>query len=172
MAFGGLAYGLLGFAASLPQLAVFLGAVLLVTLVAESYVVLVGAVMPDERSASVVSPLVLALLMVSGGLFINPASLPAPFALLNRANLFTYGFAALVANEFAGLIFSCEPHELVGPARQQHCPIERGEQVIRQMALNDLTPAENLGMLLLLLLVFRLLAFMALKRRLRSPLQR
>ena len=40
-------------------------------------------------------PLVLALLMVSGGLFVNSASLPAFFVLLNHANVFTYGFASL-----------------------------------------------------------------------------
>ena len=40
------------------------------------------------------------------------------------------------------------------------------------MQINALSPAENLGALLLLLLLFRLLGFAALHRRLRSPLQR
>ena len=172
LAFAALAYALVGFARSYAQAFLFLAIVGAVTLVAESYVVMVGCLMPDERSASVVSPLVLALLMVSGGLFISPASLPPAFALLAKANLFTYGFAALVANEFAGLALTCEAHEMVGRGREQRCPVESGEQVIAQMQINALSPAENLGALLLLLLLFRLLGFAALHRRLRSPLQR
>ena len=65
--FGVLTYALVGFAPTIPQLVFFVGTICLVTLCAESYVVLVGALMPDDKSAAVVSPLVLALFMVSGG---------------------------------------------------------------------------------------------------------
>jgi hypothetical protein len=57
-------YALVGLAPTAEQLGVFLTIVALVTLCAESIVVLVGAAMPDERSAAVVGPVVLALFMV------------------------------------------------------------------------------------------------------------
>ena len=185
--FGLLAYWLVGLAPTLVQLGLFLVVISLVTLVAESYVVLVGAAMPDERSAAVVSPVVLALLMVCGGLFVNAASLPPLFTLLNKVNVFTHGFSALMRNEMAGLTLHCAPSELVGlppPANlvqklaslgvawpEQRCPIERGEQVLEQMALSA-SISSSVAALLLLLLAYRLLAYIALSRRLRSPLKR
>ena len=42
--------------------------------------------MPDDKSAAVVGPLVLALFMVSGGLFVNAGSVPCAIATQN-ANL-------------------------------------------------------------------------------------
>ena len=185
--FGLLAYWLVGLAPTPVQLGLFLVVISLVTLVAESYVVLVGAAMPDERSAAVVSPVVLALLMVCGGLFVNAASLPPLFVLLNKVNVFTHGFSALMRNEMAGLALHCEPSELVGlppPANlvqklaslgvawpEQRCPIEKGEQVLEQMALSA-SISSSVAALLLLLLAYRLLAYIALSRRLRSPLKR
>ena len=70
-----LTYYLVGFAPTTEQFLVFVLVVALVTLCAESYVVLVGAA-ADEKSAAVVSLLVLALFMVSGGLFVNAAKRP------------------------------------------------------------------------------------------------
>ena len=64
--FGCLTYPLVGFGATWGQLGCFLAVVVLVTLTAESYVVLVGALMPDDKAAAVVGPLFLALFMVSG----------------------------------------------------------------------------------------------------------
>ena len=168
VAFGALAYWLVGLAPSAAQVGVFLAVVGAVTLVAESHVVLVGAAMPDERSAAVMSPLVLALFLVSGGLFVNAASLPPLFVWLNKINVFTYGFSALLHNEFEGLAFTCEPAELVG----KRCPVERGEQVIASMAPNQLPPMHNLAVLVAMLVGYRLLGFYALSKRLRSPLKR
>ena len=64
--FGLLTYYLVGLAPTLGQLSTFLGVVALVTLCAESIVVLVGAMMPDDKSAAVVGPVFLALFMVRG----------------------------------------------------------------------------------------------------------
>jgi len=47
--------------------------------VAESYVVFIGALLPDEKSAAVISPLLLALMMASGGFFVSPGATPLFF---------------------------------------------------------------------------------------------
>ena len=81
----------------------------------------------------------------------------------------------------------CAPSELVGPPPpanvvqklaalgvawpEQHCPVEKGEQLLEQMALSA-PIGSSVGALLLLLLAYRLLAYIALSRRLRSPLKR
>lgn len=165
--FGLVAYRLVGFAPSTQQLGIFLAAVALVTLCAESYVVLVGAVMPDDKSAAVVGPLFLALFMVSGGLFVNAATMPPLFRLFNKVNLFPYAFSALLQNEMSGLTLHCAPNELVGRKGQEVCPIVRGEQVVERMAMGGLSPVENLGVLLAMLVAYRLLAYLALRRRFR-----
>ena len=179
--FGALTYFLVGLAPAAEPFALFLAVVALVTLCAESYVVLVGAVMPDERSAAAAGPLVLALFMVSGGLFVNVASVPPLFRVLNHVNMFSYGFAALLQNEMAGLRLRCEPHELVGPLPPkgvelvsgllggawpaQRCPVERGEQVVERMRMGERSPAENVQALLAVLVVFRVAGYLALRRR-------
>ena len=106
---------------------------------------MIGAAMPDDRSAGVVSPVGLSLFLASGGFFVNTNSVPALFRLLNHANLFVYGFGALAVNEFSGLALHCDASELVGPpplpppqraiARlvgvrwpDPRCPVERGER--------------------------------------------
>ncbi|KAL1496592.1 hypothetical protein AB1Y20_014197 [Prymnesium parvum] len=181
--FGGLAYALVGLAPSFSQLALFELVVALVTLVAEAYVVLIGSLMPDEKSASVVAPLGLALFMVTGGLFVNGASVPPIFRWLNAANVFSYGFGALLHNEMRNLTFACEPHEMLGappPARlakkcaaqwpAPSCPVTSGEQVIKRMTMHHTTPTQCILALCALLIAFRAMTFWALCRRFRSPL--
>jgi hypothetical protein len=53
------------------------------------YVVMVGALMPDDKSAAVVGPLFLALMMATGGLFVNSGSVPPLFQAFNKLNIFT-----------------------------------------------------------------------------------
>ena len=92
--FAVLTYELVGFAPTLPQFGFFVLCVALVTLCAESYAVLIGAVMPDDKSAAVVGPLVLALFMVSGScsyLYPSPPLtrlLPSPVSYLHTRLLF------------------------------------------------------------------------------------
>jgi hypothetical protein len=59
--------------------------------VAESYIVFIGALLPDDKSAAVIGPLLLALMMASGGFFVSPAATPLFFRILNRINLFRCG---------------------------------------------------------------------------------
>jgi hypothetical protein len=146
-------------------------------------IVFIGSIMPDDKSASVVSPIFLALFMVSGGLFVRAADVPPLFQVLNSANPFVFAFSALMQNEMGGLEFTCEPHELVGPPPPsglaqklgatlvagawptQRCPIHSGEQVIEQMALGQWSVAQNGAALLAMIVAYRLAAFGALRRR-------
>ena len=117
------------------------------------------------------------------GLFVNAASVPPLFHALNRLSMFSYGFSALLQNEMRGLRLVCEPHELVGPPPPrtlaqkavaaavgdawpaQVCPIESGEHVVERMAMGGLTPEQNVLALVVLLVAFRMLAYLALRRR-------
>lgn len=164
--FGALTYRLVGFGGGLEQQATFLGVVALVTLCAESYVVCVGALMPDEKSAAVVGPLFLALCMATGGLFVNSGSVPPLFQVFNRVNIFSYGFSALLQNEMAGLELHCSAAELKAAGRAG-CATTRGEQVVERMALGSRSVGENVAALLAILCALRLAAFLALRRRYR-----
>ena len=180
-----LTYYLVGLAPTTYQLGGFMAVVLLVTLCAESYVILVGAVMPDDKSAAVVGPLFLALFMVSGGLFVNTAKVPPLFRLFNRGNPFVYAFDALMQIEMANLTFTCQPDELIGPppltaaqlklARsigaswpEPRCPVQSGDEVLQRMALAEWSVPADCAALCLMIVVYRLLALAALRRRFRS----
>lgn len=65
-AFGAACYCLVGLAPTAAQFSFFLALVTLATLVAESYVVMVGTLLSDEKAAALVAPLLLALMMASG----------------------------------------------------------------------------------------------------------
>ena len=66
-----------GLAPSTWQLVQYLITVCLVTLVAESYVICIGCVMPDEKSAAVVAP-VRAMTHLPSPSIITPWPLPSP----------------------------------------------------------------------------------------------
>jgi len=98
---------LVGLAPTAAQFSFFLALVTLATLVAESYVVMVGTLLSDEKAAALVAPLLLALMMASGGFFVSHASTPPLFHALNTVNLFRYAYAGLLRNELTGLSFRC-----------------------------------------------------------------
>ena len=113
----------------------------------------------------------------------NAKSMPTLFRLFNHANPFSYAFAALLQNEMRNLTLNCEPHELIGvpppetaplkaaaallgdlwPA--QRCPTHTGEEVIERMALGGWSAAQNAAALVLMIVVYRALAFAALRAR-------
>mmetsp|Transcript_303 Transcript_303/g.820 ORF Transcript_303/g.820 Transcript_303/m.820 type:complete len:176 (+) Transcript_303:1557-2084(+) len=171
----------------MQQFVTFQALVTLATLVAESYVVFIGALLPDDKSAAVVSPLLLALMMASGGYFVSPAATPLFFRLLNRVNLFRYAFTGLLRNEFEGLTLSCTDAELVGPPPpstplnivlallhvkwpDRVCPMSSGDEALRRMGVTDLTPRAACMVLVVMAIAYRLAALWALGRRFRSPL--
>uniref|UniRef100_A0A6U5H1T4 ABC transporter domain-containing protein n=1 Tax=Calcidiscus leptoporus TaxID=127549 RepID=A0A6U5H1T4_9EUKA len=175
---------LLGLASPLGA---FVAVVALVTLVAESYVIALGSLLTNEKVAAVISSLLLALQMAAGGFFANSASAAPVQRALNTVNMYKYGFAALVQLEFDGLRFDCTPAELIGslpPARwqrrllsvmrvtvaEQRCPVVSGEQVVEQLHLDDMTATQNVLALGLLVVGYRFVAYLALRRRFRSPL--
>ena len=73
-----------------------------------------------------------------------------------------FWYIAFLARTFV----RCEEHELVGPRRSaRQCPVESGEQVVERMAMGERTIEENVFALLAIFGVFRLLAFLVLRRR-------
>ena len=116
----------------------------------------------------------------------NAARVPPLFALINRINVFSYGFSALLQNEMAGLTLTCTSDQLVGPPPpstaaqkivaaavggawpEQVCPVQQGEQVVEQMGMGTLSKWECVVALVALMGLMRFLAFSALRRRVAS----
>jgi len=69
--------------------------VVLTTLAAEGYVVMVGAAVPDDRTAAVLGPIAFALMSLFGGFFLNIESLPWWVSWLQYTSLFRFSFQAL-----------------------------------------------------------------------------
>lgn len=81
--------------------------------------------------------------MLTGGFYLNTTSFPKGAEWLTYVSYVYYSFAALVINEFTGLKFSCPPGGAPGCVRT-------GEQVIRNLGLEDMSIYLALGCLAIL----------------------
>ena len=182
--FGLIGYGMLGLQATPAHVATYALVLVLITLAAESHIVLVGAVARDDRTAALLAPLVSGLMSLLGGFFVNVDSLPPCLSWLQYVSLFRYGYAALMQNEFRGLAFTCSDADMapwldrMGNATRKHveelrasgelvlpCPTIDGEAHLSRLKLDHLGLWTNVAALAVFIAVFRTLAFYGLAHR-------
>jgi ATP-binding cassette subfamily G (WHITE) protein 2 len=65
----------------------------------------------------------------------------------------------IAQNELSGLKFTCLPSELVDAA----CPISSGEEVIKRLGLDFITRDQAAGILILLVVICRVVAYPGLR---------
>jgi len=138
----------------------FLGTILLTSNAAFSLGYAISAAAPTVGVALAVGPLVLMPLLIFGGFFVNTASIPDYFIWLEYISFFKYGFEAIVVNEWQGKLIGCDPDEV--------CALTTGENVIQSLSLDANNFGRDLGVLAVLLIGFRCIAFLFLLRRSRQ----
>lgn len=69
-------YYFVGLQTTLSHVVTYCATIVITTLAAESYVVMIGAWVPDDRTAAIIGPVAFALMSLFGGFFLNIDSLP------------------------------------------------------------------------------------------------
>ena len=110
-----------------------------------------GAAFSDINMALVILPLILLPLMMFSGLFVNVGSLPVYFAWIKWISPMKYAYAALMKNEYEGLVFkNCK----------EACS---GELVLQQMSMDGgLSIPENIGTLFGMYIILMIVGFISL----------
>lgn len=142
-------YWMVGFQRSAARFFSFIAAMLLTGLVGESYILVCGAVTTSGKVAIVIAPVLMALFMLFGGFFINAGSVPAYYAWIKYISLFNYLNGALQKNELEGLVFEDGT---------------TGDDVLASLHLLPLSVWSNLFVICGMIVAFRALAFVFVRR--------
>ena len=156
-AYAGVIYFAVGLRATPRAFFVFLAAFALCILVAQSLGLALSCAIPDASVASLVAPMLILMLMILGGFYVNFSSMPPFIRWLSWASQARYGFNAMVVNEFEGRTFACAAgnHARYGAS----CPLA-GEEVIDALEMR-LTVSECLLALVAMQVVLRVGAYVA-----------
>ena len=128
-------------------------------LVAQSLGLALSCAIPDVQVSMIVAPMVILMLMILGGFYVNFSSMPAFIRWLSWGSQARYGFTAMVINEFKGRSFECAPgkHARYG----DECPLT-GEAVIEALEMDTLSIGQCFVALAVMQVVLRLAAYGAL----------
>ncbi|KAJ1662301.1 hypothetical protein IW140_005993 [Coemansia sp. RSA 1813] len=125
-----------------------------VTSVSISYLMVIGSAVKSMEVGFVIAPALLTIQLLFGGLFANPHTITPVLRWIRWVNPVQYAFAALVQNEFRGLVFDCQAGE--------QCYSD-GQAVIDSYAVGRFTVWQNVLMLLMLAAVDMVVGYIALR---------
>ncbi|KAJ1976117.1 hypothetical protein H4R35_002841 [Dimargaris xerosporica] len=135
---------------------IFFGMSMLNIVVVISLGLLIGATFETLQVAQVIAPLVLVVLMIYAGNFVNTDDVTPILSWIRYVSNIKYTYQALAINEFSGLVFDCST--AVGAA----C-FETGEAVLAHYSLDSLAISTSVGLLLALGALFHALAYISLR---------
>jgi len=146
---------------------VSLGIVLLTVQVVLSVGYLLSSITLNVEIALAIGPVVVIPFMLFGGLFVNAGSVPIWLDWLKHLSWILYSFEGLMINQWTGVQNITCP---AVPATSQHSVpcISSGEDVLRQLSFDGSSIWFDVLMLLVLAVVLRFLAFLALWGRTRK----
>lgn len=157
--FSAIVYHLVGLQDTPEKFWVFTGFMILCQLSATSLATMVSCVARTTDLSVVVLPLFIEIGRLFGGYFLPPAQLPLYFSWLYALSYVKYTYVGIAQNELSGLKFTCLPSELVDAA----CPISSGEEVIKRLGLDFITRDQAAGILILLVVICRVVAYLGLR---------
>jgi len=137
------------------------GIILLVTQVVLSVGYFLSCLSPNVDVALAVAPVVIIPFMLFGGFFLNSGSVPVWLSWLKWISWFIYSYEALLVNQWSGVeAIACSPE---APNACQ----SSGEQVLQRLSFKEENLGRDIGVLLLLAVAIRLMAYLALVFRTR-----
>jgi len=149
-------YWMVGLNSDVGRFFVACGIVLLVTQVVLSVGYLLSCVSPNVDVALGIAPVVIIPFMLFGGFFLNSDSVPVWLSWLKWISWFIYSYEALLVNQWSGVQDIACNTDLASPC------VSTGEQVLQQLSFEEGNFARDIGVLVLLAVVIRLLAYLAL----------
>jgi ABC-type multidrug transport system ATPase subunit len=133
----------------------FLFILISVSITSVSLGLLVSAVMPTFEAAVAVGPLIVVMMILFGGFYIDIESLPPVADLVPYVSIMRWSFQALTINEYKGLKFKC--------VEGKKC-LETGEQVLESLGFDGVGVGFPLFGLYMLLLFLVLASYLILLR--------
>eukprot|EP00002_Diphylleia_rotans_P022684 TRINITY_DN444_c0_g1_i6.p1 TRINITY_DN444_c0_g1~~TRINITY_DN444_c0_g1_i6.p1 ORF type:complete len:657 (-),score=128.48 TRINITY_DN444_c0_g1_i6:104-2074(-) len=98
----------------------------------------IGAISPNVAVGSIFGPLVSVIFLLFSGFFVAIKDIPVALRWLNNISMIRWAFESLAVNEFEGVSFTCDPHELVlREEGHRECPLQSGEQLLAQYEFAD-----------------------------------
>lgn len=164
--FGAITFFMIGFDVGQPsdgKFSLFLWyelILILVSIAGASLGYLLSALAPSTQAAMAMGPAAIMPLMIFGGLFVNSDSVPVYFLPFEAISFIKYGFHALCTKIFENIeTIACE-----NTTKPGMCLFKTGEDVLNFYAFKKENLELNLGLCVLLAVIFRGLAFLALKK--------
>jgi len=132
---------------------IFIVLTILISLSAVGIGSMVGACAPNIYAANAMAPLIMVLMILFGGFYINSDSMPIWLGWLENVSTIKWVFYAYCVNEYTGLELSCDDLE---PGTG--C-LETGEEVLELLSFDQITLWQATGILAGLLFAFHIIAF-------------
>eukprot|EP01132_Coremiostelium_polycephalum_P005711 gene5711-7106_t len=128
---------------------------------------LISSSVPSVQVGTAVGPLIVILFFLFSGFFINLNDVPRGWSWFPYISFFKYIVEAAVVNAFTGIKFSCRESQMI----QGECPIQTGEEVIRNMDYGIDHYWRNIWVIILYIIAFRSLTFMVLRIKSRNKIR-
>jgi len=157
--FSCIVYWLVGLQPVASKFFLFLFFIILTNLASTSVALAISAICRTTTLAVTVLPMALEIFRLFGGFFLAPINLPVGFVWIDALSYVKWAYVGVSLNELTGLRLGCEENQLVNGA----CPIETGEQTIRNLGLDKFSIGECIGALLAIIIGCRIIAYLALR---------
>ncbi|XP_053383188.1 protein white-like [Mercenaria mercenaria] len=158
--FSAMTYWMIGLYESLEAFLVFTAVIVLVANISVSFGYIISAATNSVSTALAVAPPSLVPLIMFGGFFLNSNSTPVYFIWLEYMSWFKYANELVTVNQWENIDFVSCGDNRTSPA--DSCHFHNGEQVILYLNYDKDNVWLNIGVLLAMLVVYRLIAFFVL----------
>jgi ABC-type multidrug transport system permease subunit len=164
--FGSIVYWMVGFQPTFQKFILFIIILLLSSLCSVSVGLAISTASPTLEFATVIAPIIMVIFLLFGGFYITSQTIPPYFTWIQWLSFVKYGFAALMQNEFTGLVLTCTKEQETNVNGSMICPITSGEQVLTLYGLtgNDTLPfGYNILMMGVIIIVLRIFGYLSLR---------
>uniref|UniRef100_A0A7S3LDG0 ABC transporter domain-containing protein n=1 Tax=Amphora coffeiformis TaxID=265554 RepID=A0A7S3LDG0_9STRA len=159
-------YWTAGYRLSVSAYAKFALAFYLTLSTAQSMGLMLSVVIPSMALALVLAPPITLFFMIMGGFYIPLDDMHPGVEWLSWLSFARYGYSALVVNEYSGRDIECSDNSVsISIGFSGDCPVP-GDDVLDSLGIRGVTGDYwfNIGMVVLLQLIFRLSAYILLRR--------
>ncbi|CAN0193610.1 unnamed protein product [Discosporangium mesarthrocarpum] len=147
-------------------LVIFMGEVI----VGQSLGLFMSAAIEDVFTAQSLSFVLILLLMLFGGFYVNNERIPEGISFLKYLSFLYYGYGGLIHNEFSGRTFTCYD---IGGHKGASFPCAGGDEVpgediLEEFGFDDVNVSVNIGALYSMVLGLRILTYLVIKHNTRN----
>jgi len=136
--------------------------IFLVTALGWSFSSMIVGCFPNPAVGLNLFPLLVIPLMLFSGFYVNSQNVRVYFIWVEYISFVKYSFRCVMANEFRGLHFYCDPTE--SAASGGVCQFETGEEYLHFRLLDDMPTWGDIGVLCGMIIGFNFFAFLLTKR--------